>query len=151
MDKYSALYNEKLGELIAGKMFPVESIIMGVPTFNMHVLGAIRIHTESTLECPLDEYEGIYKCATGNSGVWSMSDIYTALLALKSVTPKVFTDYMGSGYSTEDWIEAKQVWNALSTEWETLVAPYMNEAMKHKDDAFRRDQREADVKKRILR
>lgn len=139
MNIYDQIYNEKLGELIKDIAFTYT-----VRNFNGQVLNALKYHSETTLDCSLEEYEKVYLIAVYN-GKWFMPEMFVALQAVKSITQHN-SDYT----NIIDWIAGRKSLNEMSETWNTIAAPYMEQARKFAQDKAKRDKRELEAKSKLV-
>ena len=151
MNIYDQIYNEKLGELIKDITFPFNDGEWNVhePTFDTFVLNALRHHTPQTLSCSLAEYKQVYLTAY-KERKWFMPEMFVALSAVRSLQPKDSLMGRGECLDIEMWIGRHEDWQMLSDKWNTIAAPYMEQARKFAEDKARRDKRQLEAKSKLV-
>ena len=140
MNIYDQIYNEKLGELIKDIPFPESDISS---EFVADVMAALKHCTDTSLSCSLDEYEQVYNTAL-NDSKWFLPEMFVAIQAVTSVNPTQL------GYSALKWVNRKRLFIAMLAEWDTIAAPYKDEARKFAEDKARRDKRELEAKSKLV-
>ena len=148
MNKYDEIFNEKLGELMKGVIYP-ESNILGNEFghgFSDLVVKAISQKTEIDLQCSIDEYERVYDIfKKGEPYNCSMPAMFIALEAIMSLSPiELFKDHQVDMY-----IACKRSFIEMKRTWDTIAAPHIKEAQEYAKKVAERDQREAAVKANI--
>lgn len=150
MNIYDQIYNEKLGELIKDIPFP-EREIYGIDSGSMFgtlVINALKHHTEDTLQCSLEEYERVATMFSYLSPWYCpMPEMYVALQAVKSIVPKDLPEHNNR---IEDYIMLKRHWDRMQGIWDTIAAPYKEQARKFAEDKARRDKRELEAKSKLV-
>lgn len=140
MNIYDQIYNEKLGELIKDIPYPESGMIT---EFTADVMSALKHCTDTSLSCSTDEYEQVYNTAL-NDSKWFLPEMFVALQAVTSVNPTQL------GYSPLKWVNRKRLFIAMLTTWDTIAAPYKDEARKFAEDKARRDKRELEAKSKLV-
>jgi len=139
MNIYDQIYNEKLGELIKDILY--EGIVVG--EFNELVEKAILRNTHESLSCSIPEYLKVFENATCFAD-WYLPEMFIAIRAMQSLTPH------DMGVTPLLWVSKRDDILAMASAWNTIAAPYMDEARKFAEDKARRDKRELEAKNRLV-
>ncbi len=148
MNKYDKLFNDRLGELMKDIVFEHE--LLSKFNFNEQVINALQFHTETSLDCSLDEYERVHQCAESllhapaTSQKWGMAEMYIALIAVQSLSPK------DALISIPNWIGFKRHYIILGEHWEQIAAPYKTIARYDVAKTAKRDEREIAAKGKLV-
>lgn len=142
MADYNKLFNEKMGELMQAVQFPKELVN---EKFARQVHECLSFHTPTSLECSIDEYQRVYQSVIlPDNRMWFMPQMFIAIFVVKSGTPKQHD------ISISDYVQLQKDLQIMSEKWDTIAAPYIEQAKKYVNEVSKRDQREAEAKGRIV-
>ena len=150
MQDYNKLFNTKMGELMQAVQFPKEEI---PEEFAGSVEHCLLHHNPTSLECSIDEFERVYHSALQDNDIWFMPQMFIALSVVKNVTPFQRYPIKQNEFVTNEislWISEQRTYQSMSATWDTIAAPYIEQARKYVNEVSKRDEREAQAKGRIM-
>lgn len=131
MTKYDIIFNEKLNELMGEVIFPEREIWLHMEEsqFGQLVCNAFKYHTEGSLSCSLDQYEKVYdrfRCLPPYD--IAMPEMFIALQAIAMIIPNNLPQHNNN---PKDYVVMKREINRMSEVWETIAAPYVEQAKQY--------------------
>jgi hypothetical protein len=79
-----------------------------------------------------------------------MPEMFVALGAVLSLTPDKSLLKTAECIDIPMYIQRREQWNSMLAKWNEIAAPYIKQAQEYVQSVAKRDQRELDVKSKII-